>query len=59
MIRIKDMVPDKKSYAFNSVVTVSCFGTYFKTSPPQAQKMLTSFFFEVTCFSEEKRYILP
>lgn len=53
------MVPDKKSYAFNSVVTVSCFGTYFKTSPPQAQKMLTSFFFEVTCFSEEKRYILP
>lgn len=53
------MVPGKKSYAFNSVVTVSRFCTHFQTSPLQAQKMLTSLFFEVTCFSEEKCYILP
>lgn len=27
------MVPGKKSYAFNSVVTVSRFCTHFQTSP--------------------------
>lgn len=50
------MIPDKKLCAFNSVVTV--LPTHISRLHLSGhRRWLTSLFFEVTCFSEEKEVL--